>query len=144
MAENQKNVSGIVENLAIATDKLQETYPSGKIAIIVELDNKNYIENQFNLDMYDQNTNQFKIDISDVEIIFIRENKTTNEEKKVVVEEKKTFFKKIIDTLKFKNTVKNLKQSKSVFKENKLILSSSWIKNLLFSLEIILISFPEM
>jgi hypothetical protein len=104
MAENQKNVSGIVENLAIATDKLQETYPSGKIAIIVELDNKNYIENQFNLDMYDQNTNQFKIDISDVEIIFIRENKTTNEEKKVVVEEKKTFFKKIIDTLKFKKS----------------------------------------
>jgi len=104
MAENQKNVSGIVENLAIATDKFQETYPSGKIAIIVELDNKNYIENQFNLDMYDQNTNQFKIDISDVEIIFIRENKTTNEEKKVVVEEKKTFFKKIIDTLKFKKS----------------------------------------
>ena len=102
MAENQKNVSGIVENLAIATDKLQETYPSGKIAIIVELDNKNYIENQFNLDMYDQNTNQFKIDISDVEIIFIRENKTTNEEKKVVVEEKKKFFKKIIYTIKFK------------------------------------------
>lgn len=103
MAENQKNVSGIVENLAISTDKLQETYPNGKIAIVVELDEKSYIENQFNLDMYNQNINQFKIDISGVEIIFIRENSIVEENPKIEDKpQKKSLIERLKNILTFK------------------------------------------
>lgn len=102
MAENQKNVSGIVENLAISTDKLQETYPNGKIAIIVELDEKSYIENQFNLDMYNQSTTQFKIDISGVEIIFIRENSIVEEKPEIEEKpQKKSLIKRLKNILTF-------------------------------------------
>lgn len=102
MAENQKNVSGIVENLAISTDKLQETYPNGKIAIIVELDEKSYIENQFNLDMYNQSTSQFKIDISGVEIIFIRENSIVEEKPEIEEKpQKKSLIKRLKNILTF-------------------------------------------
>lgn len=102
MAENQKNVSGIVENLAISTDKLQETYPNGKIAIIVELDKKSYIENQFNLDMFNQSTSQFKIDISGVEIIFIRENSIVEEKPEFEEKpQKKSLIKRLKNILTF-------------------------------------------
>jgi len=105
MAEDKKDISQVIENLAFATDKIQTVYPNSKIAIIVELDNKNYIENQFNLSMYDQNVNQFKIDISDVEIIFIREN-TVKEQLEKVVEEpkKKSFFKKLSNIILLKKS----------------------------------------
>jgi len=100
MAEDKKDISGVVENIAFATDKLQNTYPKGKIAIIVELDNKSYIENQFNFDMYDQNVNQFKIDISDVEIIFIRENTIKKQTEEVVEKpKKKNLMKKLSDII---------------------------------------------
>lgn len=100
MGTDKKSISGIIEEIAISTDKLQQVYPNGKIAIIVELDNNSYAENQYNLGVLDNKSNQFKIDISDVEIIFIKENsiqqEIENKEKELVKEpEKKTFFKKI-------------------------------------------------
>jgi hypothetical protein len=100
MAEDKKDISGVVENIAFATDKLQNAYPKGKIAIIVELDNKSYIENQFNFDMFNQNVDQFKIDISDVEVIFIRENTIQKQPEEVVEKPKeKNLLKKLSEII---------------------------------------------
>ncbi len=100
MAEDKKDISGVVENIAFATDKLQSAYPKAKIAIIVELDNKSYIENQFNFDMYVQNVDQFKIDISDVEVIFIRENTIQKQPEEIVEKPKeKNLLKKLSEII---------------------------------------------
>jgi hypothetical protein len=99
MAENKKDISGVIENIAFATDKLQSTYPIGKIAIIIELNHQKFIEAQFDLDMYSESTDQFKIDISDVEVIFIKENTLKPQEEVKQEPPKKNFFKKLSSVL---------------------------------------------
>ena len=95
MGENKKDVSGVIENIAFATDKLQSTYPNGKIAIIIELNPQKFIETQFDLDMYSESTNQFKIDISGVEVFFIKENTLKIQEEPKEEPPKKNLFQKL-------------------------------------------------
>jgi hypothetical protein len=106
MAEDKKNISGLIENIAFATDKLQTTYPDGKICVLIELNDKDYRENQFNFDNIKLSVNQFKIDISDVEVLFIKENTFNIENKKeeIKLEPQKNIFQVLYEKLTFKKS----------------------------------------
>lgn len=72
MEENQKSVDGELEKLAIITDALETLFPNGQTAIVVELEEVDFKNIQKNFRDVDRNHKKFKIDISNVEIIFIQ------------------------------------------------------------------------
>ena len=74
MAKDQKSVDGIIEKLALITDATQTLFPNGKSAVIFELNYEDYKKVQSNFRQVDSGYEQFKIDLSDVEVIFILEN----------------------------------------------------------------------
>ena len=74
MAEDKKSVDGIIEKLALITDATQTLFPNGKSVIIFELNYDDYKKVQSNFRQIDSGYKQFKIDLSDVEVIFILEN----------------------------------------------------------------------
>lgn len=81
MAKDQKNISGVAENLVLVTEKLQDTFPNGKLGVVIELQKKEFFESQINFDMLENVSHQFKIEISDVEFIFICDELYKVEEK---------------------------------------------------------------
>jgi hypothetical protein len=109
MAENQKSIDGIIEKLALITDATQNLFPSGKTAIIFELDYEDYKKVQQNFRQIDQGYKQFKIDLSGVEVIFILKGTFDVNEPQTPKEEKKIgFFRKLVlSFISRKFTVKN-------------------------------------
>jgi hypothetical protein len=107
MAEDQKSIDGIIEKLALITDAAQTLFPNGKSAIIFELQYDDFKKVQSNFRQIDQGYNQFKIDLSGVEVVFILDG--TFKEQELPKEEKKQkgFFSKLLSLISGKSTVKN-------------------------------------
>ena len=72
MEENKKSIDGSLEKLAMITDALETLFPNGQTAIIVELDESDFKSIQKNFRDIDRNHKRFKIDISNIEVIFIQ------------------------------------------------------------------------
>ena len=70
MAEN-KSIDGIIEKLALVADGLQTLFPDGTMAIAMELNYDDYKKVQKNFRDVDRGFNQFKIDMSGVEFMFL-------------------------------------------------------------------------
>lgn len=73
MEENQKGIDGRLEKLAIITDALEDLFPSGQKVVIIELEKEEYKSVQKNFRDVDRNHKRFKIEISNVEFVFIQE-----------------------------------------------------------------------
>jgi hypothetical protein len=107
MAEDQKSIDGVIENLALITDATQTLFPNGKSVIIFELQYDDFKKVQSNFRQIDQGYNQFKIDLSGVEVVFIlagtfKEQEPPKEEKK-----QKGFLSTLLSLISGKSTVKN-------------------------------------
>jgi len=72
MEENQKGVDGELEKLAMITDALETLFPNGQTVIVIELEENDFKTIQKNFRDVDRNYKRFKIDISNVEIVFIQ------------------------------------------------------------------------
>jgi hypothetical protein len=72
MAKNKEGINGLIQKLAQISDDLSKIYPNGKSVVVLSLNETdfNFTKNQINNfgDM-----NQFKIDISGVEFIFLKD-----------------------------------------------------------------------
>ena len=106
MAKDQKSVDGIIEKLALITDATQTQFPNGKSAVIFELNYEDYKKVQSNFRQVDSGYEQFKIDLSDVEVIFILEN-TVKETVNKEIKPKKKFLSRLISFIGGKSSVKN-------------------------------------
>ena len=79
METNYKSVDGIIEKLALISDAVETLFPDGKSAVVFQLKQEDFKKVQNNFRDIDRNHNQFKIDISGVEFIFLEETSLTDE-----------------------------------------------------------------
>ena len=72
MATNKEGVNGIIQKMALVSDGLSEILPEAKVVVVYSVNDKdfNFIKAQVN-DFTNQD--QFKIDISGTEFIFLKE-----------------------------------------------------------------------
>lgn len=70
MGENQKSSVGNLESLAEIADNVQKLY-KGRTTVVFELETEEYKKTQSMFREIDSKFNQFKIDISGTEFIFI-------------------------------------------------------------------------
>lgn len=82
MGEDQKSIDGVMEKLALITDAAQTLFPNSKSVIVFELNYQDFKKVQDNFREVDRGHNQFKVDLSGVEIIFILEGVIKIEEPK--------------------------------------------------------------
>lgn len=82
MATDKKGINGLIEKLAFLSDEVSKVFPESRSVVVFSLN-----ENDFN---YSKNqvenfsdTNQFKIDISGIEFIFLRDELLNNVEDKI-------------------------------------------------------------
>ena len=73
MEENNKSIDGIVEKLALIVEATETLFPDGKMAVVFQLNNVDFKRVQDNFREIDRGHNQFKIDISGTEFIFLQE-----------------------------------------------------------------------
>jgi hypothetical protein len=71
MGEAQKSIDGIIEKLALVADGLETLFPTGSIAVALELSYHDYKKIQKNFRDVDNSFTQFKIDMSGVEFMFL-------------------------------------------------------------------------
>jgi hypothetical protein len=79
MAKTNEGINGLIEKFALVSDSLGEIFPNGKSVVVFSLNKEdyNFVKTQVN-DF--SNTNQFKIDISGIEFIFLRDELLNNVE----------------------------------------------------------------
>lgn len=101
MEENQKSIDGRLEKLAMITDALETLFPNGQTAIVVELEKNEFKSVQKNFRDIDRNHKRFKIEISNVEVIFMQKGVIFEEKKEETPKEKPKvgLFKKIFNKL---------------------------------------------
>lgn len=89
------------------TDAIETLFPTGQSAIIIELDESEFKVIQKNFRDIDRNHKRFKIDISNVEVIFIQKGISfENEEsvkEEVIIKKPKPKFIDVIKTIFSKN-----------------------------------------
>lgn len=74
MAKNQEGVNGLIYNLANVADELVKIYPNGKSVVVFSLSNDDFKSAKMQVNDF-SNTEQFKIDISGTEFIFLMDEK---------------------------------------------------------------------
>ena len=79
MEENNKSIDGIVEKLALIVEATETLFPDGKMVVVFQLNNEDFKRVQDNFREIDRGHNQFKIDISGTEFIFLQETSLTDE-----------------------------------------------------------------
>lgn len=103
MGENNESDNKILEELAVVTDKIQTVLPKSKSTIIFEMDSYEFAKTKKIFNIFDNNIQRFKIDISETEIVFLDVNIFNEEEKteEPVGEPKKiSWFRKLFLTRK--------------------------------------------
>jgi hypothetical protein len=70
MAEVQKSFDGYLEKLALISEAIDELY-NGKKIIVLQLNREEFVRMRDVIKGIDESKNEFKIDISGIEFVFI-------------------------------------------------------------------------
>jgi hypothetical protein len=70
MATNKESINGLIEKLALVSDEIGKIFPESRSVVVFSLKDFDFSKTQ--VDNF-SNTNQFKIDISGIEFIFLRD-----------------------------------------------------------------------
>jgi hypothetical protein len=73
MEKNNEGVNGLIERLAILSEEVGKIFPEGKSVVVYSLLNEDFDFVKTQIGNYDKKTNQFKIDISGIEFIFLKD-----------------------------------------------------------------------
>ena len=82
MAKNNEGVNRLIAELAVVADKLGDIFPGGKSVVVFSLNNQDLGNVKLQLNDFTP-TNQFKIDISGIEFIFLNDALLNNVEDKI-------------------------------------------------------------
>jgi hypothetical protein len=82
MGTNKEGINGLIQKMAILSEGLGELFPQGKSVVVYSLNESDFsfVKTQVN-DLSD--TEQFKIDISGVEFIFLKDGLLNTSEGKI-------------------------------------------------------------
>lgn len=73
MEKNNQGINGLIEKLAILSEEVRNVFPTGKSVVVYSLDDKDFNFVKAQVGNFDGKTNQFKIDISGMEFIFLKD-----------------------------------------------------------------------
>ena len=82
MATNKEGINGLIEKLAIISDELGKVFPNSKSVVVFSLNNTDFEFGKSQVNNF-TDTQQFKIDISGIEFIFLKDELLNNAEDKV-------------------------------------------------------------
>jgi TATA-box binding protein (TBP) (component of TFIID and TFIIIB) len=77
MAKNKESVNELIYKLANIADDLIKIYPSGKSVVVFSLSNDDFKNTKLQVNDF-SNTEQFKIDISGTEFIFLMDERLSD------------------------------------------------------------------
>ena len=72
MAETEENNIGLLTKIALLADAVEDIFPNGKGVVVFELKNQDFEKARQELLVPNPNENQFKIDMSGTEFIFLK------------------------------------------------------------------------
>ena len=72
MAKNKEGVNRLIQNLAQISDDLSKIYPNSKSVVVFSLNETDFNNTKIQVNNFGD-MSQFKIDISGVEFIFLRD-----------------------------------------------------------------------
>lgn len=73
METNKGDVNGLIQQLANISDSLREVFPTGKSVVVFSLNNKDFDFSKVQVNNFNKDSSQFKVDISGIEFIFLRD-----------------------------------------------------------------------
>lgn len=79
MEKNNKGVNWLMEKFALISESVSNLYPNGKSVIVFSLNKQDFDNTKLQANIIGD-TNQFKIDISGTEFIFLRDELLNNVE----------------------------------------------------------------
>ena len=82
MATNKESINGLIEKLALVSDEIGKIFPESRSVVVFSLNQKDFDFSKTQVDNF-SNTNQFKIDISGIEFIFLRDELLNTSEDKI-------------------------------------------------------------
>jgi hypothetical protein len=82
MATNKEGINGLIEKLAIISDQLGTMYSNGKSVVVFSLNNSDFNFTKAQINNFNDD-NQFKIDISGIEFIFLKDELLNTVEDKI-------------------------------------------------------------
>ena len=71
MENNNEVIYGLIERMALVSDAIDSLFSNGKKVIVIELNRFDFEQTKRQFKNVDPKLNQFKIDISGIEFIFI-------------------------------------------------------------------------
>lgn len=71
MEKSPEIVYGLIERMALVSDAIDKMFINGRKVIVIELNKADFEETKRQFNNVDPKLNQFKIDISGIEFIFI-------------------------------------------------------------------------
>jgi hypothetical protein len=83
MEKNKEGVNGLIQKFASITDELVEMFPKAKSVVVFCLNDEDFNKTKAQVNNFDNNTTQFKIDISGTEFIFLRDELLNTSEGKI-------------------------------------------------------------
>ena len=81
MAENKEGINQLIYKLANVADELVKIYPQGRTVVVFSLSNDDFKNTKLQVGDL-SNTEQFKVDISGTEFIFLMDEKLKDVEDK--------------------------------------------------------------
>lgn len=72
MAKTKEGINGMIEKLALVSENVGNMFPNGKSVVVYSLNKTDFDFVKMQINNFSDN-NQFKIDISGIEFIFLRD-----------------------------------------------------------------------
>jgi hypothetical protein len=82
MAKIKDDVNGLLQQFALVSDSLGEIFPKGKSVVVFSLDKEDFEYAKAQVNNLNRDNTQFKIDMSGIEFIFLRDELLTVSEDK--------------------------------------------------------------
>jgi hypothetical protein len=82
MAKNKEGVNGLIQKLAMISDEISQVYTNSKSVVVFSLNDEDFFNTRTQVNDFTTN-DQFKIDISGIEFIFLRDVLLNNAEDKI-------------------------------------------------------------
>ena len=82
MAKNKEGINGIIHKLAEISESVGNIFPESKSVVVFSLNEKDFLFMKTQVNDFSQN-NQFKIDISGIEFIFLKDELLNKFEDKI-------------------------------------------------------------
>lgn len=73
MEKNNKGINWLIEKFALISEDISKLYPNGKSVVVFSLNNEDFNNTKIQINVMSSSINQFKVDISGIEFIFLRD-----------------------------------------------------------------------